>query len=91
MQDAEYNSKMIEACKKLIAVNKTKIFFTKPIRIIRDQRELMVIYGCEMNIDESVLRVMDINELWHGLHPNQANVSYILKGLHQKLKETHEG
>ncbi len=86
VQDPIKNAELIKECKKLIAVNKTKIFFVTPITVKSSPHNLiMIIYGCEMDIDEH-LKVMDIQEKWHELLPDQNNVSYILYSLLQRLK-----
>lgn len=83
----EFNEKLITYCKKLIAVNKTPIYFIKPIMVqTSSQTILMKIYACFMDIDEKAIRVMDENEKWHQLKPAQNNVGYILSELLQRLK-----
>ena len=86
VHDISRNNELINDCKRLIAVNKTKIFFPIPINVKSSPHtEIMIIYGCEMDLEEH-LKVMDINEKWHTLAPEQSNVAYILYSLIQRLK-----
>ena len=83
----EYNEKLIEDCKKQIAVNKTPIYFPDPIKVqTTPHMIIMKIYGCVMDIDEKFIKVMDEYEKWHLLKASQNNVGYLLTSLLQRLK-----
>lgn len=79
------NYVMIEACKKLIAVPKMKIFFFKPAVVTKNEQELITIYGCEMTLSGRV-KVLDRYRMWIELHPEKVNMCYVLEALHRRLR-----
>ncbi|MES2004300.1 MAG: hypothetical protein V4450_07250 [Bacteroidota bacterium] len=86
LNDPEYNQRLLDECKRLIAVTDTAIYFPDPISVkITPHTELFRCYGVVITKDDE-LKLMDPNEEWHGVEVEQKNAGYILQSLFQRLK-----
>lgn len=91
--DVEFNKSLIKDCIRLIAAPKTTIYFSRPLIVepfarldFQEKRKpLFCCIGCCFSIEEKLM-VVDEQMEWHVLHEANANVGYILQGLHRKLK-----
>jgi hypothetical protein len=87
----EYIEELLSKCKALIDEPDTEIYFSDPI-IIKPtpHTELFRCYGCVLT-DSGALKLMDVEQEWHEVETNQANVGHVLQGLYQRLKAIQAG
>jgi len=79
-------SNLISACKQLICVPKTKIFFYDPITVKCGAKVLMKVYASMVTIDNK-LTVMDQKEQWHEVKEGGLNARHIARELHYRLNK----
>ena len=79
------NQMLIDKCKNLIGEVDKPVYFQQTIKVKKTPHiVLCTIYGCVLSSRDE-LKLMDYEEKWYEVKPNQANVGYILQTLYQRL------
>lgn len=85
VHDIERNQKLLEDIKRLLVI-KTPIYLTTPIVVkTSPHTEIYRCYGVNLTIDNKLM-LMDADEEWHEILPNQVNAGYVLQSVFQRLK-----
>lgn len=79
-------TELIEKCKELLPErNKPVMFDTAMIVKNSPHNEICRCYGVVVT-DDDELKLMDAEEKWHIVLPNQVMVEFVLQTLYQRLK-----